>query len=751
MDSPRMDADQPSKSQWADRPIESAKEDLLGRAPFADALAKAVSAWGGKDSLVIALYGSWGSGKTSLKNMVCEALRSAANPPLLIEFNPWRWSSQEQIFSAFFKAIADRLGSKSESEQARRLAASWKKYAAYVALATTLPDLLKGLFMTLAIVFGALGIGSLFVPSPWMVSVFLVVLALASLLATSSKVAARVGEAFEARAQAAIKDLDAHQEDVVGGLKKLGQLVLIVIDDIDRLGAREIRQMMQLIKANADFPGVVYLLPFQRNVVENALGGMAEGGADYLAKIVQLGYDIPATEGYRLDRVLLAGFEQILGFEAANRRFSRERWRRTYRDGIRPYFRTLRDAHRFLPVLEFHVALFRKENVFEVNPVDLLGLETLRVFEPAVHRRLFGMKEQLVGSAEHDEQARIAIGEALMGSQNDGAASAILRGLFPRVAKASNRSLETTDETAWYRDMRACHADVFDRYFLLTLPEGDIAPAELEKLLSATADQREFTRLLRVLVEQGAIAVALNRLDYYKTEIPREHAVGVIASLFDIGDELPEEPRFWGGIMSSVDHARRIVHWVLEKYPGPESRAPVLRDAVLQSGGLFLPVRYVSRYDDDFRQQEESQGPGLLPNDQEFLRTSLLGRIREFATDGRLSKVLSLGFILTRWRAWGEREEPRQWVERLIQTREGALAFLCGMSGRQDSADGVSHVVDLKDVELFVPFETLENRLQSIEEPALTEKQRSSLQSFRRAVQRRLRGLPDDPFHTERE
>jgi len=59
----------------ADRPIRSKSEDLLGRSAFAESLAAVVEGWTGNDSLVVALYGPWGIGKTSIKNMVLENLR----------------------------------------------------------------------------------------------------------------------------------------------------------------------------------------------------------------------------------------------------------------------------------------------------------------------------------------------------------------------------------------------------------------------------------------------------------------------------------------------------------------------------------------------------------------------------------------------------------------------------------------------------------------------------------------------------
>lgn len=76
----------------ADRPIQSRKEDLLGRSAFAESLASVVRGWTGNDSLVVAFYGPWGNGKSSIKNMMLESLRGEKeSAPTIVEFNPWQW------------------------------------------------------------------------------------------------------------------------------------------------------------------------------------------------------------------------------------------------------------------------------------------------------------------------------------------------------------------------------------------------------------------------------------------------------------------------------------------------------------------------------------------------------------------------------------------------------------------------------------------------------------------------------------
>ena len=88
------------QGQWfsTDRPIERRADDRLGRRGFAEAIASAVRGWRGRDSLVIALYGVWGTGKSSVKNMVIEALKERKTEDVLVaQFNSWQFANREQL------------------------------------------------------------------------------------------------------------------------------------------------------------------------------------------------------------------------------------------------------------------------------------------------------------------------------------------------------------------------------------------------------------------------------------------------------------------------------------------------------------------------------------------------------------------------------------------------------------------------------------------------------------------------------
>ena len=55
-----------------DQPIQSSKDDILGRSSFAKSLGDAVLSYTEKESIVVGLFGEWGSGKTSIINMMLE-------------------------------------------------------------------------------------------------------------------------------------------------------------------------------------------------------------------------------------------------------------------------------------------------------------------------------------------------------------------------------------------------------------------------------------------------------------------------------------------------------------------------------------------------------------------------------------------------------------------------------------------------------------------------------------------------------
>ena len=100
----------------ADRPSTDPKDDLFGHAPFAKSLSNSICRYPGSDGLVLALYGPWGSGKSTVLNFVRHFIeeRPEAEQPVIVIFNPWWFSGQENLARAFLGQMQAVLPGKSE-------------------------------------------------------------------------------------------------------------------------------------------------------------------------------------------------------------------------------------------------------------------------------------------------------------------------------------------------------------------------------------------------------------------------------------------------------------------------------------------------------------------------------------------------------------------------------------------------------------------------------------------------------------
>ena len=122
-----------------DRHIQSEKEEFLGRISFSHNLAESLLNWKEIDSLVIAINGEWGSGKSSILNLVKEYIKNLnlKDKPTLIEFNPWLFSENDNIIEQFFQEIAYKLELNKDSKNDKKIAEKLRYYSKILSL---IPD-----------------------------------------------------------------------------------------------------------------------------------------------------------------------------------------------------------------------------------------------------------------------------------------------------------------------------------------------------------------------------------------------------------------------------------------------------------------------------------------------------------------------------------------------------------------------------------------------------------------------------------
>lgn len=109
-----------------DEPISSQNEDILNRNDFVKNLGDSLISWNEKTSLVIGLYGKWGSGKSSVINLTESYLKSlssnnkAKKSAIIVRFNPWGYSESADLLEPFINEIQSSLKGKNRIKSLSR-------------------------------------------------------------------------------------------------------------------------------------------------------------------------------------------------------------------------------------------------------------------------------------------------------------------------------------------------------------------------------------------------------------------------------------------------------------------------------------------------------------------------------------------------------------------------------------------------------------------------------------------------------
>jgi predicted KAP-like P-loop ATPase len=721
----------------ADRPIDSVRADRLGRKGFADGLAKRIQAWRGRDSLVIALCGEWGCGKTSLKNMVVERLRGGKAVKVdLLEFNPWQISGHDSLTAAFFRELAAVLGSdRSDKASSSARVAKLRAYATLAALgATAMKWFGKAARVSGEDCGAALEAGG-------------------SALAQVGQVAGQGADAQEAGDRAREKPLAELKRSLAKDMAALERPVLIVIDDIDRLTSDEIREVFQLVKANADFPNLIYLLMFDRDIVSGALDAIANGrGHDFLDKIVQVLLHVPQPSLKDVRQVLFEGLDARLAEAGVSERWDSQRWSRLWLEGLAGYFTNLRSVYRFLGSFGFHVSQMRNGRTFELNPVDLIALETLRLFEPAFYEAIPSnrasfvgeIRRQLFSRQDDDKKERNAELERVLSgvpAETRSRVRGILEQLFPALFGHQH-----PDHHSLLRDLRVGHESIFDRYFTLSLSSDDVSQADLDALRQNIANTTEFAGVCASLARRGKLETAFERLDAYNESFPASVFPAAITTLADVGDSLPwkDDYHFIDFKFDPLTYAWRLIYFGLKRIEDEGRRFELLRDGITTSRGVQLAVQIVSSQERVGNRSEHD----FLINEEHCaaLKLVALERLSSAASDGRLRGMSGIGRLLWRWHDWAGEAEVRKWIAGQLRNGSDALWFLrTFLSELRKTSDRVVFIryINLKNIGMFADAAVIEALTRDLKIEELDKDDQRALRAFRQALIWKAEGKPD--------
>lgn len=626
----------------ADRPSSNPQDDLFGHAPFAESLASSICHYPGNDGLVLALYGPWGSGKSTVLSYVRHFLeqKPETEQPVIVDFNPWWFSGQENLARAFLGQLQAVLPTKSEK---------FKK----------LGDLLGDF---------AEGVGGLI-----------------DLSGMTGGAGSRIGKLIGMVTKSKPKNVPALKSKISTILRDAGKRILVVVDDIDRLTPEETRQLFTVIKALGDFPNVVYLLAFDREVAAQAIeqqSGMP--GERYLEKIIQVPFELPPVDRVALRAALFKRLDEILG-DTPDGLFDQSYWTNTFHDGIDPLIQVPRDVVRFTNTLAVTYPPVRGE----VNPVDFIALEALRVFLPCLYDVVRMNQDKFSGhsrdSRYEDDQRAIAafneqwaqeIPEPLRSSTRD-----LLERIFPKTGQMGYGS-EWLRE--WRRNLRACHPDVFPTYFRMSVPPGSVRRSEMLALLNLAETPAELgdalvqaTNVKRPDGLSKARALLERLMDHVEEDIPDAHISVFINVLLNIGDSLvlasDERGSFDFGNESRVS---RVVYHLLKRVDQGQ-RHSLLKTAIDEGRSLGVQRYLIAGLSDEVKKESEGGEEALGgAAEVEDLKACWLNGLKTKLSQSELLAHSQLSRLLAAWCQWGDPAEAKSWCEAATSSDDALMTFL---------------------------------------------------------------------------
>ncbi|KWH26261.1 NTPase [Burkholderia multivorans] len=753
-------AERPDSGIGAEAPIRTASQDRLRRADFADRIAGVLSELSLREGRVFAIRGGWGFGKSSLKNLITERLDARRDGAEWLEFNPWQWGDGEAIARALFSQMANRLGgghskaALARAEALRRYGAILTGAAAPLKEAGSSSHLISTVLTNASLIAVASAIGF---DLPTVAMVAATVAALSIGVSLMGRLLAVVGRDRSG------EPLDKVREALESRLLELDRPLVVFVDDIDRLEPEQIRTLLRQVKANANLPNIVFVLLFQPSIVERALDPVADdNGRAFLEKIVQASFDLPAVPTTVVHTIFAEALSELAGPYATEANgFSETRWGNTFVGCIQPLLRNMRDVHRLISSIAVHLPLHVDGEVFEVNIVDFLLLEALRVFEPCFHDALFRQRDLVLQTHRYRGDGRRDVDKAaaeqllkLVPDERRAAARDALKALFPPIEWAfGGTTYSNGSHVRWLAEKRVCSARYFPRYFELQTAAGEMSERRFVEFLDATATKDRLAAVVADIETDGLLPSLVARLDESVDRLPVDNAAVLLPGMFDIAQKFAGK-RGTDPFDSPWLSAWRATSWFLKRVP-EDVRNDLAIEALRQTGALSIAAMLIHLSDpaDCEDRDERNFDPALNMETVRAMKVEWLRLIRGRAADDNvLIAEPDLVSLLYRWGKYaGTLDEPRKWLTVAIRTDEGFANLVARMMFRGSShswGDRVStqhNTFNRETVDDLVGLDVAKARCDAIDPDKFPE-HAEALQTFRRLLDKWLAQGKSDPF-----
>ena len=673
--------------EFNDKPIDSPDDDKFGFNSFAKAIADSISKMKSPEGTVIAINGPWGSGKSSLINLI----RNQLNEPADLE-------NTAGIFSHLINLVRHRLRNAADKDDLKIV--NFKCWWFRGAEALTI-EFFRALYSEMKPNMSRKAKKGILKLVPQLLAYTSSVIDSATGIPGSTLMAAKSVSNFIKQSET-VENLHREISDALS--KDTRRRYLIIIDDLDRLSPDEAMLIFRLVKSFGGLPNVIYLLAYDRKLAQEIVAQRyPPEGQKYLEKIIQASFDLPEPSPAALEKEFLTRLDSVI--EEREYR-DNDYFHNLFDEIIAPAIKTPRDLIRISNPLKVTWPAVKEE----VNVTDFLCIETLRIQRPELYRALRSNKDRLTKTESGEEamergyrsrppsedsetqpykhpQAQ-TYEDIFLNREPETERERLRRGLmllFPALARTwSPSNYRDDDPDTWERQRRVCSPKHFDTYFRFALQDSVLSSREIKELIAGTGDpafiRKSFLDASQRKLTNGdtRAGLLLDALRVDANEIADNDVRSLLKAVYSIADVLiveDEEIFKFDNMMRRLDYlteALTMQRLNLEERFSLEERSDILLD-VCQGATLTYLMRIATwAYGQHFPQNEATRNfrnLKLTTRDHACkLKNMTIIRIREAAVDCSLNDVPYLGDVLLWWiKAEDDDRRIRSWASNVFE------------------------------------------------------------------------------------
>jgi predicted KAP-like P-loop ATPase len=672
-----------------DYPIAKTEQDKLRRAPLARKIADTINTFEDKDSFVIGIEGVWGAGKTSFINLILDDIDT--DKVSYFVFNPWNFSDETSLLRDFFVQLSQSVDSLVGKKFGKRM----RRYAARIA------DIDLGVSLY----------GFSINPLKWL--------------------------GFFAEDLS----LDGLRKDLDKELSQVNKKIVVVIDDIDRLDQKETKLIFKLVKLTANFKNTIFVLSYDREQVEKRITDKGAGivGGDYLRKIVQVSFTLPLPDQQDLRSILFSELDKTINHFYPDKpildgKHEEDRWSELLYHGFGDLFASVRDIKRYISSLRLDWSIV---GTSDVNKIDFLGIEAIRVFAPLFYNAISANEEIFIKSfkmrsmfadknkAAEARRARLkTLLDEFTSPKEREAIEEICGHLFPQVGSGGSCAEDTQE-----KELMICYSNRFRFYFQLGIPNGEVSEGHVQEIISVADDAESFKSAILQAKEDKNIRRILRRILVLRDGLGSTKIKNIILTLWSLEDEIRERREEMFDYDDVDTQIMRFGYHALIAIPEHE-RDQFVIDLYKAGTRIYHPIHLLTAMLESKRSNEIKLGDATV----EELKKTMVEKIQVAAKDGSLKNEEELLAMLYRWKEWESPEVVSNFIKDMVSTREGLLNFLEKCVGRVFSSNGNYNMINQKSIEGLYSLEEITKLVNTISEDdikGLNMKQQEAIDLFK--------------------